>query len=323
MKKIASVFLVGISICSFADEVVVYGPNSMKWIGKKYAPIFKEKTGHDITFVSVDGLVPRLKLEKKNPKGDIVMGLTQVMGETAKKEGVLEKFIPKNLNSIEDKKYIFDEEGYVTPFDYGLLAINYDAEKIKDAPKNLEDISKLKKSLIIEDPRSATGQELLFWSVALYGKEWKKFWNTIQPSIYNVAPGWSEAFSKFTAGEAPMMTGYATSSIFFYLDKAENKYKSFIPEEGGYVYLEGAALIKKDNVKPAAKEFMDQILEKDFQKMLMEENYMFPVIKLELPESFKYVPTTEKTVILNAEQVKDLSENMEKYRKELIELLKK
>lgn len=49
----------------------------------------------------------------------------------------------------------------------------------------------------------------------------EKFWTTIQPAIYNVEPGWEEAFAKFTAGEAPMMVGYATSDIWFAQDDSQ------------------------------------------------------------------------------------------------------
>ncbi|MGL4308148.1 MAG: thiamine ABC transporter substrate-binding protein [Cetobacterium sp.] len=323
MKKLLSILFLGTSICLMADEVVVYGPSSMKWVEKDYGPIFEKNTGHKIKFISVDGLVPRMKLEKVNPKSDVVLGLTQVLGEVAKEEKLISKYVPKNLDKIANDKYSFDKEGYITPFDYGFMAINYNSENLKEAPKTLEEIGKIKNSLIIEDPRSATGQELLFWSYGLYGKNWMKFWETLKPSIASVAPGWTEAFGKFTGGEAPMMTGYATSSIFFYMDGAENKYKSFIPEDGGYVYLEGAALTKKKKIKDGAKEFMDSILTNEFQDLVAEKNYMFPVTHVELPETFKYVPSTDKVVILSQEDVKELSKNLESYRKELLEFLKK
>ena len=116
------------------------------------------------------------------------------------------------------------------------------------------------------------------------------------------------------------MSGYASSSLYFYQDGNENKYKSYIPEVGGYVYIEGAALVNKKEIKPSAEKFLDFVLEYDFQKLALEKNYMFPVIEYDFPVEYKYVPKTEKIVRLNAE---DVNENMEKWKKQLIEVLKK
>ncbi|MBC2855736.1 thiamine ABC transporter substrate-binding protein [Cetobacterium sp. 2A] len=322
MKKIFYVLMLIISSYSFSDEVIIYGPNSMKWIEKNYGEIFHKNTGHTLKFISVDGLVARLKLEKKNPKADVVIGLTQVMGEIAKKDNLLSKYSVTNIDKIENKEYILDSEGYLTPFDYGLMAINYDTTKIKKVPKNLKEIGEIKKSLFVESPMETTGQELLFWSIALYGENWKEFWKTIKPSIYAVEPGWSETFAKFSAGEAPMMTGYATSSIFFNMNK-DNKFQSFIPEDGGYVYLENASLVQKEKIKDGSIAFMESILSEEFQKLITTKNYMFPVIKTDLPDSYDSIPKVEKTVILSEEQVKDVTANIDKYKKELLEILKK
>lgn len=260
MKKfVLSLFLL-LSVSSFSEEIVVYGPSSTKWIGKTFAPIFKEKTGVDIKFISIDGLVSRLKLEEKNPKADVVIGLTSLSTEIAKKENLITPYIPKNISNIKSNDFIMDKEGYVTPFDYGLLAINYDTKKIPVPPKNLTELGKLEKQLLVENPAtSSTGEEALLWSIALYGKDWKDFWTALKPAIYTAEPGWSEAFAKFTAGEAPMMVGYATSNLFFSQDEEQSRFSSFLLEDGTFMYLEGASLVNKKETKEGAKKFMEYI----------------------------------------------------------------
>lgn len=324
MKKfILSLFLL-LSISSFSEEIVIYGPSSTKWIGKTFAPIFKEKTGVDIKFISIDGLVSRLKLEEKNPKADIVIGLTSLSTEIAKKENLITAYIPKNISSIKSNNFVMDKEGYVTPFDYGLLAINYDTKKIPVPPKNLTELGKLEKQLLVENPAtSSTGEEALLWSIALYGENWKNFWTALKPAIYTAEPGWSEAFAKFTAGEAPMMVGYATSNLFFSQDEEQSRFSSFLLEDGTFMYLEGASLVNKKETKEGAKKFMEYILSEEFQSLVPKKNYMFPVTETALTEEFKFVPTTENTVKLSNEQIKDLVNNLDKYKSELIEILKK
>ena len=47
---------------------------------------------------------------------------------------------------------------------------------------------------------------------------------------------------------------------------------------------------------------------------------MFPVTEYKLPDDYKFVPTTNKIVRLNPETV---NKNLEKWKKQLIEVLKK
>ncbi|MGL5971617.1 MAG: thiamine ABC transporter substrate-binding protein, partial [Cetobacterium sp.] len=68
MKKHVLTGLMLLNLVSFAEEIVVYGPESMKWIETSAGTIFKEKTGSTIKFVPIDGVISRMKLEKKNPK---------------------------------------------------------------------------------------------------------------------------------------------------------------------------------------------------------------------------------------------------------------
>ena len=323
MKKILlGCLLVGGATIINAEEITIYGPSSMKWIEKEYGKVFQEETGDSIKFISIDGIVGRLKLEKKRPKADVVVGLTELTTEMARRENLILPYVPKNIDNIANVSFKMSSE-YVTPMDYGILAINYNKEKIPNTPKSLKELGAMTKQLMVENPKvSITGEEALQWSVALYGKNWLDFWKELKPAIYSVEPGWSEAFAKFTAGEAPMMVGYATSNLFF-TGEDSSKYDSFLLEDGNYIYQEGAALVNKKEVKDGAKKFMERVLSDEFQKIMSEENYMFPVTNIEVSEGFKNVPTTDKTVKLTKEQIEDLIENLDSYKTQMIEVLKK
>lgn len=323
MKKILlGCLLVGGATIINAEEITIYGPSSMKWIEKEYGKVFQEETGDSIKFISIDGIVGRLKLEKKRPKADVVVGLTELTTEMARRENLILPYVPKNIDNIAKESFKMSSE-YVTPMDYGILAINYNKEKIPNPPKSLKELGAMTKQLMVENPKvSITGEEALQWSVALYGENWLDFWKELKPAIYSVEPGWSEAFAKFTAGEAPMMVGYATSNLFF-TGEDSSKYDSFLLEDGNYIYQEGVALVNKKEVKDGAKKFMERVLSDEFQKIMSEENYMFPVTNIEVSEGFKNVPTTDKTVKLTKEQIEDLIENLDSYKTLMIEVLKK
>lgn len=308
------------SLVSFGEEVVVYGPESMKWIESSAGAIFKEKTGVNIKFIPIDGLIPRMKLEKRNPKADIVVGLTDINYLDAKKDSLIKNYKPKTASNIVNKDFIIDSEWSVTPIDYGMLALNYNYEKLNKDLKTFEELKTYSKELLVQDPRGFTGEGFMLWTIAVYGENWLKFWEDLKPAILTTSSGWSDSFAKFSVGEGAIMSGYASSSLYFYQDGNGDKYKSYIPEEGGYVYIEGAALVNKKNIKESSQQFLDFILEPEFQKLALEKNYMFPVIDYKLPEDYKLVPTTNKIVKLDPEYV---AQNMERWKKQLVEVLKK
>ncbi|MGL6065366.1 MAG: thiamine ABC transporter substrate-binding protein [Fusobacteriaceae bacterium] len=318
MKKLIVLIWAFISLNIFAETIVIYAPESMKWLEKEFKEDFKEKTGDEIKFIGMKGIVPRMKLEKNNPQSDVVLSLSLVSGELAKSEGLLEKYISPNLNLIAKSEYIMDEEGYITPFDYSLLGINYDRTLLKNPPKSFEELKKLKKQLLIQDPRSSTGQEIMLWTIAVYGDKWQEFWKELTPAILTTASGWDDSFAKFQTGEAPMMMGFATSNIFFYEEK-NPKYDTIIPVEGAYLCLEGAGLTKKKNIKEGAKKFIDYLLTPEAQEIIMRKNYMLPVTDIKLENEFAYIPVSNKIVKLNS---KEAVKNLEKWKKELLEILR-
>lgn len=308
MKKFLLVIMAIFSSIIFADEVVVYGPSTEKWIGKKFAPIFKEKTGHDLKYVSKSGIVPLLVVEKNKPNADVVVGLTDVAVEVALKKDL--------LATIDGKNKI--------PYDYSYLAINYNKDLLKNPPKDLNELKKMKNTLLIENPlTSNTGEEALLWSIAMYGKNWKNFWMDLKPAIKNVEAGWTEAFNKFAVAEAPMMIGYATSNIYFVQDENQkNRFDSFHLADGSYKYNEYAGIVKKENIKPATLEFIKMLNSKEFQALISQNNVMYPIDETLIDKSFDVVPHPHKVVELTKEQIEDLTINLDKYKKEMINILK-
>ncbi|MEA1973886.1 MAG: thiamine ABC transporter substrate-binding protein, partial [Candidatus Cloacimonadota bacterium] len=188
----------------------MYTYDSLGWIEDQLVKDFEEKNDCELKIVKFSNtgkILARAKLEKVNPRGDVIIGLTPTSTEQAKKEDLLEKLgYIENKKNISNKDIIFDKDGFVLPYDFGALAIIINPENMKFQPKSFEDITKMKKKLIMQDPRtSTTGQDFLLWTIAAYGEGWKDFWKKLKPAILTVVPGWSESFAKFETGEAPMM----------------------------------------------------------------------------------------------------------------------
>lgn len=308
---------------AFGQELTIYTYESFGWVADKMIPAFEKENNCKVNlvkFTDAGNILGRLKLEAKRPKADVVIGLTQPLAVKAKKENLLMKYQSKNIGKIKDKKYIFDKDGFVTPYDYGAIALVYDPEKVKGEFKSFEDITKIGKVIVTEDPRSSsTGQDFLLWTIAVYKDKWIDYWKKLKPSIVTVTPGWSEAFAKLESGEAPMMVSYATDGAYAYENYKSTKYKAFLPIEGSYIQVEGSAVVNKAKNAVLAKKFIDFMLEERFQNEIPLNQWMFPVTNVKLPESFKYAVVPEKILSISD---KDIENNMEKWFKDWETLMK-
>ncbi|HBT51765.1 MAG TPA: thiamine ABC transporter substrate-binding protein [Petrotoga sp.] len=324
MKKFLAMLGVIVVLLSFAfsEELTVYVYESLSWIEGGTVQKFEEMNDCEVKVVKLGdagNVLTRLVLERKNPRADVVIGLDQSLAAKAVEEDLLIPYKPKNIENVKDKALIFDPEYYVIPYDYGAIAIIYDPEKIHEELESFENLTKFKNSLIIQDPRaSSTGQAFLLWTIALYENNWKDFWERLMPAILTVSPSWDDSFAKFEIGEAPMMVSYATDSAYSQYYYGSSKYKVFIPKEGAYVQIEGAGIVKGTNNIELAQKFMEFILTEDFQKEIPLNQWMFPVIDVELPEVYQYAVVPEKILTIPAQEILN---NLEKWLKEWEALL--
>jgi thiamine transport system substrate-binding protein len=85
-----------------------------------------------------------------------------------------------------------------------------------------------------------------------------------------------------------MVLSYSTSPAAHIMFENNNDYTSISFEEGNYISIEFAGILKSSKNKLAAKNFMNFILSQDFQSVIPSTNIMYPVIEINnLPEAFK------------------------------------
>lgn len=320
--KLLVVLMVIFSALSFSagKELIVYSYDSMSWMEKSLIKEFEKSNNCSVKMIKMTDagkIAARIKLEKSNPKGDVVLGLNQSLAVKAKKDGLLASYKPKNISKISNSKLIYDKEFYTVPFDYGALAFICNYDKMGKKPATFEEFAKLEKAIIIQDPRiSSTGQDFLLWTIAVYGNKWQEFWTKYKNSILTVTPGWSESFSKFEAGEAPVMVSYATDGAYSYYNYKSFKYSAVIPKEGAYLQLEGAGIIKGSKNMELSKKFIEFLLSDRVQNEIPLNQWMFPISGVKLPEVFKYAAKSEKIVTLDSEYVaKNLAKWLEQWEK--------
>ena len=266
---------------SFASE---WGP------GPAIEKTFEAECACDVNFVALDssiGILGRVQLEGPSSKADIVLGLDTNLMKTARDTGL---FAPHgvSLDGRTSLPVAFADDHFV-PFDWGYFAFVYNSEAMATPPTSLKALVNAPDDIriVIQDPRTSTpGLGLLLWVRSVYGDDAGEAWASLSPRIVTVTKGWWDAYSMFLDGEADMVLSYSTSPAYHIVVDGTDKYRAAAFDEGHYMQVEVAAMLKNAPQPELARQFMDFILSSDFQSVIPTKNWMYPAGKADLPEAF-------------------------------------
>ncbi|KAA3510466.1 thiamine ABC transporter substrate binding subunit [Agrobacterium rosae] len=307
----ASVLLPAIAVAQDKKTLTVYTYESFvsEWgPGPKVKAAFEETCNCTVNFVGVaDGvaLLNRLKLEGPGSKADVVVGLDTNLIAEAKQTGLFEAsgFDPSAAKVPGD----FKDDVFV-PYDYGHFAVVYDTQTLKNPPKSLKELVEGDPSqkIAIQDPRTSTpGLGLLLWVKSVYGDKAPEAWAKLKNRVLTVTPGWSESYGLFTKGEVPMVLSYTTSPAYHMAAEKTDRYQAASFEEGHYIQIEVAGILKNAPEKELAKQFLAFMLTTGFQDAIPENNWMMPVAATSapLPDAFSKLVQPTKTFLMDPEVV--------------------
>jgi thiamine transport system substrate-binding protein len=324
MRKVVSVMLVLTGLISiFAAELVIYTSDSFAGgIAKVVIPKFERLYNCKVKVVSLGSMgdvLAKLIAERNNPKADVVVGLNAQQLQKAIKENVLEKYRPINSKNITYKSLITD---YGTVYDYGAIAMIYNVQNIKNPPTSFKDLLKpeYKGKIVLIDPRtSSTGLTFLMWTIAAFGEDGAiEYWRQLKSNVMTFTSGWSAAFKMLESGEADIIVSYATDGAYSMYKYGSVKYMPVIFEEGAYILEEYASIVKGAKNLALARAFLEFVLTPDFQKEIPLNQWMMPVINVELPEVFKYVPSFKKILRVKPDVNDKIDEILKKWEKSVI-----
>ncbi|WP_158162217.1 thiamine ABC transporter substrate binding subunit [Grimontia hollisae] len=250
-------------------------------------------------------ILNRLRLEGKNSKADVILGLdTNLMAE-AEKTGLL-------ATHNVDTKSVTLPEGWSSqtfvPYDYGYFAFVYDKTKLTNPPKSLKELVEKRDdiSVIYQDPRTSTpGQGLMLWMKSVYGDDVSGAWQQLAKKTVTVTKGWSEAYNMFLEGESDMVLSYTTSPAYHLIAEENPNFSSANFAEGHYMQVEVAAKVKSSEKQALADQFMQFILSDGFQNAVPTGQWMYPVTDIELPAGFDTLSVPAKSLQFTPENVAD------------------
>lgn len=327
---IASLCICVASISHAADKptlnVYTYSSFTSDWgPGPKVKEAFEKVCECYLNYVALEdgvSLLSRLKLEGKNTKADVVLGLDTNLTASAEKTGFFAPHEQEFSNSSLPEPWT--NEIFI-PYDYGYFAFVYDKNILKKPPKSLKDLVENENGpkILIQDPRTSTpGLGLLLWVKKIYGDKAADAWRKLSPRIVTVSKGWSEAYGLFLKNEAPMVLSYTTSPAYHVIAEEKTNYAAADFSEGHYQQIEVAGIIKSSKQQTLAKQFLAFIQGKTFQTLIPTTNWMYPAALSadELPDAFTDLVKPQKALIFDGVEIE---QNRKKWVREWLDALAK
>jgi thiamine transport system substrate-binding protein len=314
MKTISAFFIILFALAFPAaakDTLTIYTYDSFvsEWgPGADIKQAFEKTCDCTVEWVAPgDGvaLLNRLKLEGKNTQADVVLGLDTSLTAEARALGLFAKHGLDKALAKTPAPWIDD---VFMPFDYAHFAVIYDTQKIKVPPKSLDELvhGDPSQKIILQDPRASTpGLGFLLWMKSVYGDKAGEAWTALKPRILTVAPGWSEAYSLFTKGEAPMVLSYTTSPAYHMIAESTERYQAAAFSEGHYAQVEVGGLVAGSPEEALARKFLGFMMTPGFQDAIPTKNWMLPAgtTSAPLPEAFSRLVQPSKTLMFPPEDV--------------------
>ncbi|MCL4111197.1 UNVERIFIED_CONTAM: hypothetical protein GTU68_043110 [Idotea baltica] len=321
-----SLFSVGHSAEKPTLNIYTYSSFTSDWgPGPKVKKAFEAECDCTLNYVALEdgvSLLSRLKLEGKNTKADVVLGLDTNLIANAEATGLFTPHQQTFANSTLPEAWT--NETFI-PYDYGYFAFVYDKNILKNPPKSLKELVETEDGpkILIQDPRTSTpGLGLLLWVKKVYGDKAEEAWKKLSPRIVTVSKGWSEAYGLFLKNEAPMVLSYTTSPAYHVISEEKTNFAAAEFDEGHYQQIEVAGLIKSSKQPDLGKKFLSFIQTETFQSIIPTTNWMYPaaLAKEKLPEAFGDLVQPKKALIFDSNEV---DRNRKKWVSEWLDALAK
>ena len=267
---------------------------------------FEADCNCELKFVALEdgvSLLNRLRMEGKNSKADVVLGLDNNLLEAAAQTKL---FAPSNVDTGSLKIPGGWNNNTFVPFDYGYFAFVYDKNKLKNPPKSLKELveSDQKWKVIYQDPRTSTpGRGLLLWMQKVYGDKTPEAWAKLAKKTVTVTKGWSEAYGLFLKGEGDLVMSYTTSPAYHIIEEKKDNYAAANFSEGHYLQVEVAGRLASSKQPELAAKFMKFITTPEFQNTIPTGNWMYPVTDVKLPEGFNGLVKPQTTLEFSPQDV--------------------
>lgn len=227
-------------------------------------------------------LLQRLKSEGRTGGADVVLGFDQYDLEMAQQGLDWRKMNLEDFDFDERVRPVLVRSPLI-PYDWSLLSFVVRKSDFKELPKKLDDLMKpeLRGQIVMQDPRtSSPGLQFLLWLIQLKGEEQAfRFLANFNQQLHSYAPSWSTAYGLFQKAQVKTTFSYVTSPIYHVVEDKSTDVVAVELAEGHPAQFEFGGIPSTCRNCELAERFMALVLSPEGQKVIMERNYMFPVIR--------------------------------------------
>jgi len=185
----------------------------------------------------------------------------------------------------------FDPNGRAVPFDTGYISLVFDGTSTT-APETFDGLlnAEHEGDLITQNPSSSdTGRAFMLHTIKQYGADgYLDYWQDLQNNGVSVLGSWSDSYTAWSDGEAPIVTSYSTDQVFAdesgsNLDEHQIRFLN----DQGYANPEGMAVFADANESTLARQFMSFLLNPEIQGEIAVRNVAFPATSnASLPDDY-------------------------------------
>ncbi|NBD34075.1 MAG: putative 2-aminoethylphosphonate ABC transporter substrate-binding protein [Cyanobacteria bacterium] len=249
-------------------------------------------------------ITAKLIAEKNNPQADVIWGLAASSLLLADQEGMLEPYAPSNLEDVQPK--FRDDlnpprwvgiDAWMSAFCVNTIELE---ENNLPMPQSWADLTKpeYKGQIVMPNPASS-GTGYLSVAAILQMKGEEQGWQYLDSLHENIAQymhSGSKPCKVAGAGEYPIGISFGYRAVR-QMEGGE-PIKPVFPEEGSGWDVEANALVKKPQIKPAAKDFLDWAITQEVSEQYAE-NFAITAVKTNTPNPKGYPEEPSEQLINN------------------------
>ncbi len=306
-------------VFGYSSFISKYGP------GTELKELFEKSCDCHVDYIEgADSgiLLQRIKLEGSTLGADLVIGFDQFDLQKALSEIKWRKLDFSQLELDQIIKPALNNS-YFVPFDWGIMAFVGRKDDPLIPPRSLTDLLKpqYKRKFALQDPRtSSPGMQFLAWiKKAFSDEEYKKYIEQIIDQAHSFSPTWSVSYGLFVKKQVNYVLSYTTSPLYHLISEKNSNYFAIPFSEKHPVQFEFSGIPADCRNCEKAEEFINLMLSEEGQKIIMNKNYMYPVLKsVRAGTPFEPLMALEKLIpfeIPSASDIEDLFQNWSEARK--------
>jgi thiamine transport system substrate-binding protein len=227
-------------------------------------------------------LLQRLKIEGESLGADLMIGFDQYDLQKALSEQSWKQIDFSNLELDATLKQSLTNNFFI-PYDWGILTFVGREKDLLFRPEKINDLldTRLYRKIGLEDPRtSSPGLQFLFWIIKNKGEvEGFQFIQKMFDQAHSHSPSWATAYGLFLKKQFDIVFSYQTSPLYHQLVEKDNGYTALQFKEPMQVQYEFAGIPSTCRQCELSAQFVNLMLSADGQKIIMEKNFMYPILK--------------------------------------------